>query len=399
MARHRAPDRTRSFPGRLTVPARRRVGAVLLALAAGCGERPPETPAASAPRDPLAVVAAGELGARLKLGTPAVVELRETLRVPARIEADETRLARVGAPVAGRIVELSAREGDRVRRGQVLAVLNSAELSTAQLALLKAISQRGLAARAVARAQQLYEDDVIGAAELQRRQAELAQAEAEVNAARDQLKVLGMSAAALDRIAATGTIHSVTQIVASISGTIIDRKVTEGQVVQPADGLFLITDLSNVWVVADVPEQIAGAVRVGEAVEVEVAALPGRRAAGRLAYVAPAVSPETRTVRARMDLPNPAGDYKPNMLASMLIKAEPQRRLTVPAAAVVREENRDHVFVRTGPNTYRLQPVQLGAESEGLRVVLAGLREDDTIVVDGAFHLNNERKRRELSGN
>jgi len=378
-------------------------GAALLAAllaaslaAAGCRDRPAEQ--AAAPRDPLAVAANADLAARVQTGAPAFIEVRETLRVPGRISADETRLARIGSPVAGRITDLQAREGDTVKRGQALATINSTELSTAQLGYLKALSARGLASRAAARAQQLLDADVIGSAELQRRQAELTQAEAEVNAARDQLKVLGMGAPALDKLAGTRTIHSTTQILASIAGTIIDRKVTEGQVVQPADGVFLVADLSNLWVVADVPEQNAGSVSAGESVTVEVAALPERRVAGVLTYVAPTVNPETRTVRVRMDLPNPVREYKPQMLASMLIKGAPQRRLTVPAQAVVREENRDFVFVRSGDNAYRLQGVQLSAEYEGRRVVVSGLRENETVVVEGAFHLNNERKRRELSG-
>ena len=365
-------------------------------VAAGCGDKPVEK--APAPRDPLAITANAELAARLQTAAPAFAEVSETLRVSGRIEVDETRLARVGSPVTGRITDLEAREGDSVRRGQVLATINSTELSGAQLGFLKATSQRGLAARAAARAQQLLDADVIGAAELQRRQAELAQAEAEVNAARDQLKVLGMNPAALERLAEAHTINSVTQIVATIAGTIIERKVTEGQVVQPADGVFLIADLSKLWVVADVPEQNAGSVRVGETVSVEVAALPERKVAGILTFVAPTVNPETRTVRARMELPNPAREYKPKMLASMLIKGIPQKRLTLPAQAVVREENRDFVFVRTGENAYRLQPVQLGAEYDGRRVVVSGLGESAIVVVEGAFHLNNERKRRELSG-
>lgn len=369
---------------------------LVAAVLAGCGDKSAAPP--PAPRDPLAIQAQAELAARLKTGTPEMSEVRETLRVPGRIEADETRLARVGASVPGRVTDLEAREGDAVRRGQVLAVISSTELSTSQLAYLKAVSQRGLAARAAARAQQLLEADVIGAAELQRRQAELAQAEAEVNAARDQLKVLGMGAAALARLAETRTINSTVQIVAPIAGTIIDRKVTEGQVVQPADGVFLVADLSNLWAVADVPEQIAGSVRAGEAVELEMAALPGRPLTGRLNYVAPTVSPDTRTVRVRMDLPNPQREFRPNMLASMQIRSAPQWRLTVPAEAVVREENRDFVFVRSGENAYRLHAVQLGAEFEGRRVVQSGLREADVIVLEGAFHLNNERKRRELSG-
>jgi cobalt-zinc-cadmium efflux system membrane fusion protein len=368
---------------------------VLFAMA-GCGDKPAAP--AVAPRDPLAVSVNADLAARVQTGAPTFIEVREALRVPGRISTDETRLARIGSPVAGRITDLQAREGDTVRRGQALATINSTELSAAQLGYLKALSMRGLATRASARAQQLLDADVIGAAELQRRQAELTQAEAEVNAARDQLKVLGMGAPALDRLAETRTIHSTTQILATIAGTIIDRKVTEGQVVQPADGVFLVADLSNLWVVADVPEQNAGGVSSGESVSVEVAAMPERKVAGVLTYVAPTVNPETRTVRVRMDLPNPAREFTPQMLASMLIKGAPQRRLTVPAQAVVREENRDFVFVRSGDNAYRLQSAQLGAEYDGRRVVVSGLRENETIVIEGAFHLNNERKRRELSG-
>lgn len=367
-----------------------------VALLAGCGEKPVDKP--SAPRDPLAVEAGADLMARLRVGEPAYAEVREALRVPGRIEADETRLARVGSPVAGRITDLGATVGQDVKRGQALATINSTELSSAQLSFLKSLSQRSLAARAAARAQQLLEADVIGTAELQRRQAELAQAEAEVGASRDQLKVLGMGAGAIDRLLESRTITSVTQIVAGLSGTVIERKVTEGQMVQPADGVFLIADLSQVWVVVDVPEQNSGALRVGESVQAEIAALGNRRVQGAISFVSPIVSPDTRTVRARMELANPDREYKPAMLASVLIRSVPQRRLTIPAEAVVREENRDYVFVSTGDTGFRLRETALGIEYEGRRVVQGGLREGERIVVDGAFHLNNERKRRALQG-
>lgn len=370
--------------------------AAAAALLAGCGEKP--APKAAAPRDPLAVQVDAGLMARLKLVSPAQAEVREVLQVPGRIEADETRLARVGSPVTGRVTDLEATVGQDVKRGQVLATINSTELSTAQLAFLKALSQRSLAARAAARAQQLLEADVIGTAELQRRQAELAQAEAEAGAARDQLKVLGMTAGAVDKLAASGTITSVTQIVAGISGTVIERKVTEGQVVQPADGVFLVADLSRVWVVADVPEQSAGALRVGESVQAEIPALGSRRVQGTISFVSPIVSPDTRTVRARMELANLEREYKPAMLAAVLIRAAPQRRLTVPAESVVREDNRDYVFVQAGDAGFRLREVSLGIEHEGRRVVLGGVRESEKVVAEGAFHLNNERKRRALQG-
>lgn len=373
--------------------------AFAVALVAGCGDPSGGKPAAApAARDPLSIATTPDLAARVVLGEAAWAEVRETLRAPGRIEVDETRMARIGSPVAGRLTDVEAVVGREVRRGQVLATLNSTELSSAQLGFLKAQSIRLQAQRATERAQRLLAADVIGTAEVQRRQSELTQAEAELNAASDQLKVLGMSEAAVRRLADTGTITSRTQIVASLSGTVIERKVTEGQMVQPADSMFVIADLSSVWVVADIPEQGAGLVRVGEPAAAEVAALPGSRLHGRLTFVSPTVNPETRTVRARMDLSNSERVFKPAMLANVLIEGRPQKRLVIPAAAVVREDNRDYVFVESGREAWRLRPVTLGTEHEGRRVLLEGLREGEKIVVEGAFHLNNERKRRALGG-
>lgn len=364
-------------------------------ILAACGEQ--SAPVTSAPpRDPMTVTAGAELAAQLQTGVPGSTEVRELLRVPGRIEADGNRMARVGSPVNGRITDLQATVGQDVQRGHVLATINSTELSAAQLGYVKAQSQRELASRSAARAKQLFEADVIGSAELQRRQSELGMAEAELGAAADQLKVLGMSGAAIARLAETRSINSLSQVVATVSGTIIERKVTEGQVVQPADPVFLVADLSSVWVVADIPEQNAGSIRIGEDVAVEIAALPGRTVNGRLTFVSPVVNPQTRTVQARLDLPNPQREYKPDMLASVLIQGKPQLRMTVPVDAIVREENRDYLFVKTGDDLYRLQPVQLGIEYQGRRVVLGGVRDSDVVVIGGAFHLNNERKRQAL---
>jgi cobalt-zinc-cadmium efflux system membrane fusion protein len=367
------------------------------ALAAGCGKKEPPKPAAKVAAPPPNSISAGpELSSRIALGDATWLEVRETMRVPGRVEVDEARLARIGSPVAGRITDLDATVGQSVRRGQVLATLNSTELSSAQLNFLREQSQRLQALRATERAEQLLKADVIGTAEVQRRQSELTQAEAELNAARDQLKVLGMSEGAIQRLAETGTITSRTQIVASVSGTVIERRITEGQMVQPADSVFLIADLSHVWIVADIPEQASGVARVGEPAAAEIAALPGQQVRGKLAFVSPTVNPETRTVRARMNLANAEGLFKPAMLASMLINGKPQKRQVVPAGAIVREENRDHVFVQAGGDAYQMRPVSLGPEHEGRRVLLEGLRDGERIVVEGAFHLNNERKRRAL---
>lgn len=365
------------------------------ALLAGCGDKPAPAEGGT-PRDPLAVTATPELMAMLRLGAAREADVRERLRVQGRIEVDEQRVTRIGSSVTGRIIELDAIVGQEVKRGQELARLSSTELSATQLEFLKAYSQKLLAERAAARAQQLFDADVIGLAELQRRQAELVQAEAEVSAARDQLKVLGMSEGAILKLAGTRQVTSVSTVVASLSGTVIERKGTLGQVVQPADTIYVVADLSNVWLVADVPEQQVASLRPGEAVEAEVAALPGRRISGYLTFVAATVNPETRTIRVRMDLPNPGREFKPAMFATVFIKGSVQRRLVIPGEAVVRADNRDHVFVKTGPDRFRLREVTLGPEIDGNRVLVSGLAIGEEIVTAGAFHLNNERNRAAL---
>jgi membrane fusion protein, heavy metal efflux system len=370
--------------------------AVLSLVLSGCSAAPGEVASAAAPKNPLEIRTGEDLRKRIEVGQAQIRSVAGSLRVAGRIEADETRLARVSAPVTGRIVELEAVEGQQVRRGQVLANIYSTELSAAQSEYLKAQTQRQVAERAVERAKQLLAADVIGKAELQRRQSELQQASADLAAAREQLGVLGFSRDEIAKIESTRTVHSVTHIVSSIDGIILERDATIGQVVQAVQTVFVIADLSNVWLVADVPEQSAGGIRPGKAVEAEIPALPDEKVTGRLSFVSAIVNPDTRTVRVRMNLANPHGKYKPAMLTTMTLMDGAERRTVVPPGAVVRENNADHVFVEAAPNTFVLRRVQLGDDSGGMRIVMDGVTTSERIVTSGAFHLNNERKRQAL---
>src|SRR5262249_15787929 len=138
--------------------------------------------------------------------------------------------------------------------------------------------------------------------------------------------------------------------------------------------------------------------KLGMRVEAAIPALPGRRLAGTLSYISAIVNAETRTVRARMDLPNPEFLYKPAMLATITLLEGGERRRVIPAGALVREKNQDNVFIQTAENKFVLHPVILGLEYRQFRVLESGLGEKDRIVLDGAFHLNNERKRRSIQG-
>ncbi|WP_230346411.1 efflux RND transporter periplasmic adaptor subunit [Methylobacillus methanolivorans] len=369
---------------------------VLAMMLAAC--KPADTPdeAVSEPQDPNVVELSPLLQSQVKLAPAGKADIREVLRVPGSIQVDDQRVARIGASVTGRITDINVILGQDVKQGEVLATLNSTELAQNQLLYIKASQQIALQTKAVERARQLLEADVIGAAELQRREAELSAAKADLYTAKEQLQVLGMSEKSIAQIASSGQLRSYSNVDARLSGTVISRKVNLGQVVQPAEELFIVADLSRVWAVAEVPEQQVELVQEGEDVEIEIPALSNRKFTGKLIFVGDVVNPLTRTVTVRTDLENKDEAIKPDMLVSMLVQSKPTAQLAVPRRAVVRENDKDYVYVEIAPNKFRLREVELGNEYNEMAAVVSGLEEGETIIIEGAFHVNNERKRKEL---
>lgn len=323
-------------------------------------------------------------------------QVHDSLRLPARIDLDQQRVARIGATVTGRITETQAILGQEVSKGEQLATLNSTELGLAQSAYLKTSSQVNLRRLAVERAKRLLASDVIAAAELQERESVLNEAEVDLRTATDQLRAFGMSDRDLARLSKDKKIQSLLPITATIEGTIVERNVTVGQVVQPSDALFTVADLSHVWVVAEIPEQQASWAHEGDEALFTIAALPGEELSGRLTYVADMVDPQTRTLTVRMALPNPQRIFKPNMLATLVIRKQGLQDLVLPESAVLRVNDKDHVFVEIGPNEFQLRPVKTGIRYDDVRRVLDGVNKGDRVVVEGAFHLNSERQRKDL---
>lgn len=332
----------------------------------------------------------------LKIAEIKPATVSESLRLSARVELDQHRVAKIGATVTGRITEINAMLGQVVTKGERLASLNSTELSQAQSEYLKASSQVNLRRLTVQRAERLHDSGVLAEAELLERRGVLTEAEVDLRAATDRLRVLGMSDGDLKRLAKQRAIDSFSPVTSSIAGVVIERNVAVGQVVQPADSLYTVADLSHLWLVAEIPEQQAYWARQGDQVHAEVPALPGQEVSGKLIYVADLVDPDTRTVTVRMALANPERLFKPQMLATLKISKPDTQSLVVPSRAVVRENDRDYVFVRLADDRFELRPVQLGAEQAQQRPLLTGLNAGERIVVDGAFHLNNERLRSAL---
>lgn len=372
--------------------------ATLLAAAvlAGCGKGKNDNTAAEPAVDPDLVVINAEMARNFKVA-PLALEMVSTERdLPGRIDANEQLVTRIGASVTGRVTEVYAEVGARVRAGQELARVTSPELTNAQLAYLRASSASNQAQRAVERAQLLIQADVIGSAELQRREAELSIARAELRAATDQLLLQGVSESYIERLRDKGQLSPYAGIHATRSGVVIERKISQGQVAQPGDPLFTIADLSKVWVVGALPEQDAAAVQMGQRVEIKVPALGQRQFKGKVVFVSDTISPETRTLMVRTEVDNADRALKPQMLATLRIIGAARQQLAVPEDAVVRDNDRDHVFVQLASGQFRLTPVELAPPSGGLRPLLKGPAAGTPIVVEGAFHLNNERKRAEL---
>jgi cobalt-zinc-cadmium efflux system membrane fusion protein len=355
------------------------------------------SPTIKSVQDPNVVVVNEDLHKMIADGKAQISPFVEELRASGRIDFNELYLSRIGANVTGRVSDILAVPGQMVKQGDVLAKITSTELTQSQLAYLKAKSASQLADQASNRAKILYKEDVIALAELQRREAEASSAKAEFRAANDQLRVQGMDQTSIDKLAKSGVIESINNVVATIPGEIVERKINKGQVVQPADALFTVADLSTLWAISEVPESNSYLIHKGQKASLIIPALRNQEIEGVVAHVDSIVNPQTRTVVVRMELANKEGEIKPGMLATMLIESQPVDKLVVPLGAIVREDNHDHVFIRLDDDTYRMVPVKLGPEGKGFRPVVSGLKEGQEIAIEGAYHLNTERKR-QLSG-
>ncbi|MBX3617381.1 efflux RND transporter periplasmic adaptor subunit [Nitrosomonas sp.] len=376
------------------------IGSLLLAalLLSACGGRSDEQASRQfdEERDINSIEVRPELLSRLKIGNPLLVDLTDKILVPSRVQIDEERTAQIGSYVTGRIIELFVILGDYVKPGQPLARITSPDLTNSQLAFLRALSRVVVTTKALERAQHLLVADAIPLAEVERRQSDAEIAQAELAAATDQLRLFGMGETELKELRRKGKVLPWLDIKATREGYVISREVIVGKVVQPADALFQIADLSHVWVVGDVPEQIARDVRLGQHVEINVPAIGDTDFDGIIIFVSDTVNRLTRTVMTRVMVENPERKLKPDMLANMHITDSQHKTLVVPEAAVVRELNQDYVFVVTDNNHFQRTPVELGHEVADFRPILSGLTIDQRIVMEGAFHLDSERKLAEL---
>jgi cobalt-zinc-cadmium efflux system membrane fusion protein len=328
----------------------------------------------------------------LRIST-AVVGLRSGLQevaVLGEIAADQERYAEVAPQAAGQIVRLLVGTNASVARGMPIAELRSAELGRARADLITAESRRDLARQTLERKRGLAEERIVAQREVQEAEAILRSADAEARATAAGLQAFGVSA---NEQVDDGSLFYVRS---PIAGQVLDRRAVLGTHADTSVPLFVVADLSRVWVIAQAFERDAVNIRAGSTAHVTLAALPGRSFDGRVALVGREVDEGSRTVPVRVELRNPDGILRPGMSASVRLEVGGQTAqvLAVPAAALQRVGDRWLVFVPTGKAEFEMRPVGRGRDLGADVEVVSGLEPGETVVVEGAFLLKAEAEKK-----
>lgn len=309
----------------------------------------------------------------------AVQPIRAQFSVSATIQPNRDRFAHVAPRIPGRILSVPAKAGDSVKGGQVLAQLDSVEMGEAHSAYLQAASHESLARADFERADRLFKEQVVPEKEHLRARSEFEKARAAAQAAADKLRMMGVPAAR------SGAAQSSFPVVAPFAGTIIEKDAVIGELAQPDKSLFTVADLSTVWIEANLNERDLARVNTGATAEVTVQAYPDERFRGKVVYVSGSVDKESRTIRARIEVPNPAGKLKPEMFATARIQAETLGKgITVPAEAVSLVDGKKVVFIQE-VDGFESREVEMGDDVGGRQIVKAGLHDGEKVVVAGGY--------------
>jgi cobalt-zinc-cadmium efflux system membrane fusion protein len=330
------------------------------------------------------------------------------LEATGRVGFNEDRVTPVLAPFPGRVLEMLAAPGDVVKADQPLLVIESPDIINAVNDLAEARTNvdktriaLDIAQKSAERARRLHSQEALATKELQSAESELARAqedyrraESSLSVVRNRLALLGKSADEITRLENSPGDETDRRVVirAPIGGTIVERKVGLGQYIKPdsQDPLYLISDLSSVWITADIYETDLSNVHAGAPVDIRLAAYPDRDFPARIFAINPTVDPATRTVKVRCVVSNPNGLLKPEMFARIRVgDAVKQKVITVPSNAILTEGERSYVLVEESSGRFRRREVKSGREVETNTVVESGLRPNDRVVTSGVLLLNS----------
>jgi Cu(I)/Ag(I) efflux system membrane fusion protein len=296
------------------------------------------------------------------------------------VQFDQARQAKVTAWVAGRIDKLFVNAvGQYVGRSRPVAEIYSPDLVSAQQEYLLALKSR----------EQLRNSPIESISQ---------GGEGLVASARQRLKLMGVKDEQIARLAKAGEPNIRLPIYTPLSGIVIEKIALQGQYVNVGDPLFIIADLSSVWVELEVYETDFAAIKIGQKVEITSQSYPGKTFRGTVSFIYPFLDPKTRTVKVRVQIPNRGMMLKPDMYVNGTVKAPGGNYLTVPVSAVMDTGRRRVVWVETKPGTFEPRDVQTGARSGDAIQVLSGLREGEKVASSGGYLIESEAQLRSGTG-
>jgi cobalt-zinc-cadmium efflux system membrane fusion protein len=350
------------------------------------------TPHAASEEGPAALVRQGDkivipegspLRSRLTVAAAPAEEVAATLVMPGMVESDPARTAAVLTPLSGRLLELKVGLGDRVSKGQVLAVIDSPDLAQAYDDYSKAADTEKLTARNLERQEGQSKIGAASDRDLDQAHSDHAQAAAELARTQARLQALGVPADPAQRG------HLLT-VRAPVAGSITSLAVTPGNMINdPTQPMMTIADLSTVWVTALVAEKDVAAVAKGQDAEVDLAAYPDKPLHGKVLFVSDVIEPDSRRNKLRIAFANADYALKPNMFATVRLQGGKQSRVVLPTSALLINNDRTSVFVATAPWTFERRTVDLQLEEGTSVAIRSGVSAGEQVVVKGGVLLND----------
>ncbi|WFU38517.1 efflux RND transporter periplasmic adaptor subunit [Bradyrhizobium sp. CB82] len=322
-----------------------------------------------------------------------------------KVAVDEDRSTPVFSPYAGRVTKLLVKPGESVKQGQPLFLIEAADTVQAQNDFITAMTSQNKAKSSLEladiqfkRAKDLYEGHAVPLKDYQQAEATQVQAQNDMRssvtaleAARNKLRILGFTDEAIKAFGDKGSINPEITIYAPISGTVVQRKIGPGQYVSAgaSDPVFVIGDLSTVWLTAFVRESDAASVCVGQDITVNVMALPGRPFTAKINYVAAAIDPNTRRLLVRATIDNKEGLLKPEMFANVTIYSAGDRAApAVPKQALIYEGDQVRIWVAREDKSVELRQIKIGLVNGDLVEVTSNLKPGEQIVTKGSLFID-----------
>jgi membrane fusion protein, heavy metal efflux system len=352
-------------------------------LLSGSGKTDQAPPLMLRQGDKIIVPEGSALRERLSVMPAAAVPVSAKLVLPGIVESDPARTAAVLPALGGRVLELKVALGERVARGQALAVIDSPDLAQAYDDDDKAADALKLAEKTLNRQQEQSKIGTVSDQDLDQAKSNRAQAVAEYLRTQARLKVLGVS---VDSKPSTRLLT----VTAPVSGSITSLAITRGAIINdPTQSIMTIADLSTVWVTAMVAEKDLGSISKDQEAEVSLSAYPDRLLHGKVLFVSDVLEPDSRRDKIRIAFANADHALKPNMFATVTLTGAQQSRVELPSSALLMNNDRTSVFVAVAPWTFERRTVDPELEEGTAVAIRSGVNAGDQVVVKGGILLND----------